>query len=355
MPLDWRLAWKSSGRVVYDPRNWDECTANSAWASCGDNAAIRYDIAGQPYNYYSRVKPNDGYRPYEMMNDCWRSEYSGKPNKVGADFQMFSTEQDLLAKTNAWTHCSNDDCDGGHLVGYPRDCGPTEAVAFKWHLIKGSIFCKKQEGFGQGDVEFYITVCGGWSPPLCGGLGWDVMAILLSAAVLYVLGGVLLNKKLYGTPGGLAGAVPHRAFWMHVYGLAVDGVAFVRAGGRRKRGGAAVSQAYAVDDRATPLLLPGSSGGSARAAKSEKKKSGGSSSKAKKSKQKASSRQISSDGSSSKKKSSDGDGGGSASLSEQGPPGWSGHAAALAEQRDQAVHSSQQKIKVVTSGGSAQA
>ena len=57
---------------------------------------------------------------------------------------------------------------------------------------------------------------------------------------------------------------------------------------------------------------------------------------------------------SSKKKSLDGDGGGSASLSDQGP-GWSGNAAALAEQRDQAVHSSQQKIKVVISGGSAQA
>jgi hypothetical protein len=340
--IDWRLAWKSKGRVIYDPANWDECTANSAWASCGDNAAIRYDIAGVPYNYYSRVKPDDGFRPYEMMNDCWRSEYSGKPNKIGSDFQMFQTEADLVAKSNPWTHCSNDDCGGNHLVGYPRDCGATAAVAFKWHLIKGSIFCSEQPGFGQGDVSFYISVCGGWTPPLCGGLGWQVVLVLLGIPLVYLVGGILFNKQWRGNKG--AEALPHRSFWLFVHGLVLDGMAFSRPGGQQRRAGRNVTRgATAVyaspPDSDAPLLQGGARGEGSKVLSLGKEKS----SKTKSKKRSGKSKQSSHVSSPAKKEpcsSSEARLGGAACETAA--------ARALLEQRDTTVHSSQAKV-IVTS------
>ena len=65
------------------------------------------------------------------MSDCWRSvQKAGAPNKLGADFDIYSSEKDFFARQPAWTYCNYDDC--GNHVGFPRDCGPTGAIGYQW-------------------------------------------------------------------------------------------------------------------------------------------------------------------------------------------------------------------------------
>jgi len=54
----------------------------------------------------------------------WSSTY----NTLGNEFNLYSTLDDALAGTNAWTYCNYDDSG----IGMFRDCGPDGHVAHEW-------------------------------------------------------------------------------------------------------------------------------------------------------------------------------------------------------------------------------
>ena len=155
----WKLAYKTTGEVKEGANEgWSSDTVNAAFRSCDKHdAAIRYDVGGKPHSYYRRthgpdtvttpLNPKewdksptcgqcDGFDAFELMSGCWRSKQSkGAGNKIGDDFQMFSTEKDFSGRTSSggigggWTFCNYDDCP--HHVGFPRDCGPTKQTECK--------------------------------------------------------------------------------------------------------------------------------------------------------------------------------------------------------------------------------
>ena len=148
-------------------------------------------VNGKPHSYYRRTHGPDGdfhnegkkksdaeawekegqkFSAWELITGCWRSkQQTGAPNKLGEDFQMFSSEPEFFARSPAWTFCNYDDC--AHKVGYPRDCGPTGDIKFAWHGFEGGIAPRVT------NVEFHINTCNGWTPPVVelggyGTFGW---------------------------------------------------------------------------------------------------------------------------------------------------------------------------------------
>ena len=58
------------------------------------------------------------------------------------------------------------------------------------------------------------------------------MTAVFLAVLCYVVSGVVYNWKQNGAKVGVA-ALPHRSFWLEVYSLVKDGVAFARAPNQR--------------------------------------------------------------------------------------------------------------------------
>eukprot|EP01047_Picozoa_sp_COSAG01_P026697 COSAG01_NODE_1729_length_9372_cov_17.444948_3_plen_181_part_00 len=170
----------------------------------------------------------------------------------------------------------------------------------------------------------------------------------------YLLVGSAYNKR-YGGIADLRGIwdarlLPHRGFWIHLHGLVLDGVAFSRA---RLRGGGGGGGGGGVRERMVGSGGGGSSGRSrgsvagsegstksGRSAKStksskSKKKSGGKSNRGKDRGVAGSSRGDTEESAAA-----------AAAAAERSGPGWSGATAALEEQVEEHVHSSQAKVKV---------
>ena len=118
------------------------------------------------------------------MADCWRSvQKGGAPNKLGVDFEMFSTEKDFFARQPVWKSCDYDDCKSH--VGYPRDCGPNGPVDYQWHLFEGG-----DGRHASGDVAFYVNTCNNWElkhPISAGDLGDQLVLLILLGFGGYLL------------------------------------------------------------------------------------------------------------------------------------------------------------------------
>ena len=180
-----------------------------------------------------------------------------------------------------------------------------------------------------------------------GGSQWGqtVLLVLLISGGVYLGGGVAFGsitgrgRRNDGKLGPLS-AHPHTQLWLEIAGLAGDGVALVRGRGGARRGGGGASMSgssplLSSKDKKHKREKPQKGSGSGRSDKSSKKK----------------------DKKDKRAKSGGGRGRGERAalvdkcVASAGPvvcagPGWSGSAAELAERRDGASHSSQQKIKV---------
>ena len=159
-------------------------------------------VNGKPHSYYRRTHGPDGdfhnegkkksdaeawekegqkFSAWELITGCWRSkQQTGAPNKLGEDFQMFSSEPEFFARSPAWTFCNYDDC--AHKVGYPRDCGPAGQNTFAWHGFEGGIAPRVT------NVEFHINTCNGWTPPVVelggyGTFGWYAARLSLASGL----------------------------------------------------------------------------------------------------------------------------------------------------------------------------
>jgi hypothetical protein len=174
-----------------------------------------------------------------------------------------------------------------------------------------------------------------------GRLGWQFVLAVLGGAAVYAGGGSALNRRRSGLSG--AASLPHREFWLQMQGLVQDGVRFARTrSGLRAAGGRAHSSGTGS----------GSGGGGGKQKQTQREKEnrrekgkepkGNDKKHAKGEKRAAAKKDISSRD----------DGGGSEPLvtSRSSGAGWEGAQRLLAEQRDEAVHSSQQKVKVTAVG-----
>eukprot|EP01052_Picozoa_sp_SAG31_P022135 SAG31_NODE_1747_length_7364_cov_5.070750_5_plen_288_part_00 len=262
------------------------------------------------------------------------TQKTGAPNKLGDDFQMYSTEQDFFARSPAWTFCNYDDCD--HHVGFPRDCGPSGQTSYKWHSFSGA------PAGGQTDVSFYVNTCNGWSPPAIelgpvNSFGWEFIILCLFGVLLYLVPGMYLEHRKSGAKG--FAALPHRAFWMNLRALVKDGIEFSRTCVSGSRPLTASQQSAAVksedslgqkrSDRKNRSLI------GSKASKSRKSRTSDTGGKTKKTTQMKSSKTQKSNDALHSSLIDDGDK--QVDLMAQ---------KTLQEQRDVGVHSSQQKIKV---------
>ena len=75
--------------------------------------------------YYKRLTDLQSFDAYNHMIVTWSNEN----NVLGTDFNLYSSESDMLADRNAWTYCNYGDPD----VGFARDCGPSGPASDQWN------------------------------------------------------------------------------------------------------------------------------------------------------------------------------------------------------------------------------
>jgi hypothetical protein len=216
----------------------------------------------------------------------------------------------------------------------------------------------------QIDTSYRCLQCGNllFSKNIVGGVWSDTTGVRRCS---YLLVGSAWNKR-YGGITDLRGIwdarlLPHRGFWIHLHGLVLDGVAFSRArlrggggggggsGGVRERmvgsGGGGRSRGSVAGSEGSTK-----SGRSAQSTKSSKskKKSGGKSNRGKDRGVAGSSRGDTEEAAAAAAAAGAGElrYAGAAAGAERSGPGWSGATAALEEQVEEQVHSSQAKVKV---------
>eukprot|EP01001_Neometanema_parovale_P005030 NODE_1771_length_1613_cov_307.518121_g1685_i0.p1 GENE.NODE_1771_length_1613_cov_307.518121_g1685_i0~~NODE_1771_length_1613_cov_307.518121_g1685_i0.p1 ORF type:complete len:480 (-),score=153.38 NODE_1771_length_1613_cov_307.518121_g1685_i0:174-1556(-) len=125
-----------SGSAFSTASQWDpvahtdsKATVDSMFAKSG---VFRRDcpncIETHKTIYYKRLTPIPaGFSIFDNMFKTW----SSVNNKLHVDFQLYSSEADMKANTNAWTCCNFDDPG----VAFPRDCGSTACVGGQWNSI----------------------------------------------------------------------------------------------------------------------------------------------------------------------------------------------------------------------------
>merc|ERR1711998_742410 len=75
--------------------------------------------------YYRRLTDPSPVSVYDLMRQNWFDAN----NVRGTDFNIYSSETDAYANSNAWAYCNYDDPG----IGFPRDCGKTGGVGNQWN------------------------------------------------------------------------------------------------------------------------------------------------------------------------------------------------------------------------------
>ena len=76
--------------------------------------------------YYRRLTPlPEGFNLLDTLMNNWFSQ----SNLLNEDFSLHSTYEDAVLGVNGWEICNYDDPG----VGFPRDCGPKDAIGHQWN------------------------------------------------------------------------------------------------------------------------------------------------------------------------------------------------------------------------------
>ena len=185
------------------------------------------------------------------------------------------------------------------------------------------------------------------------------LAVLLPLAALYAGGGVLYGRSRGAGPsaeGGAWKAHPHSRHWEQLSGLVLDGVVFLRARVSGKAGYEPVDEGRRRGSRAgkegkrrgSEAQLGGSPSDSGKEKRERRESKSGKSGRERRASKGGRERRPSKSGKKDKKKAPP-----PPELDEPpaaADPGVEGFSGALAEKREEEVHSSQAKIKIVSLG-----
>ena len=98
-----------------------------------DCPVVQYNRNGNVHSVYKRILPiPSGFNAYQVFTYTWASAN----NKLNVDFEIYDSLADLESEQGKWKFCNYDDPD----VGYPRDCGKTNAVWNTWFSMPGGRF-----------------------------------------------------------------------------------------------------------------------------------------------------------------------------------------------------------------------
>jgi hypothetical protein len=97
-------------------------------------------IVSHRHVYYRRITPLPGQSTLNFL-DLFLSNWISKNNVINVDFELYSTYEDAMSRTNKWTYCNYDE----PSVGFPRDCGVTAYTPCQWNSYKKA---------GCGTVEY---------------------------------------------------------------------------------------------------------------------------------------------------------------------------------------------------------
>ena len=82
--------------------------------------------------YYRRYTPRGSLNIFDLLSSNWVDTN----NKRGQDFDIFSTYQDALSRTNAWKFCNYN----SQKIGFPGSCGPSGQIGGQWNSwISGGV------------------------------------------------------------------------------------------------------------------------------------------------------------------------------------------------------------------------
>jgi hypothetical protein len=103
--------------------------------------------------YYRRLTPVPAtLNLFDLFHDNFFTDANSK-NVPGVDFKLFSSYEDALALKNNWTYC---DKRGSDLVGFPRDCSPTDYVSCQATSLSRMSSCSNEEDYSAVSYGFYI-------------------------------------------------------------------------------------------------------------------------------------------------------------------------------------------------------
>ena len=74
--------------------------------------------------YYLRLTSLQNLSLYETLKNEWSDTASKGPNEFNQDFELYSTLQGALQRTNRWTHCDFN----ANKIGFPGGCAPTSEL-----------------------------------------------------------------------------------------------------------------------------------------------------------------------------------------------------------------------------------
>eukprot|EP01041_Mallomonas_annulata_P010098 gene10098-21038_t len=144
---DWiQILSNRDGEVVL---NYGQNTINNVFLSYG-TGIFKYVISGNVYNVYKRLTSKD-FNLYSNLALMW----SDNNNILNKDFQMFSTYADLVSGNAPWQFCNYVE-NMNYYTGYPRDCGPTGPVIFKWT----SFIPPPRHPYRQYNADIWLQVTG---------------------------------------------------------------------------------------------------------------------------------------------------------------------------------------------------
>ncbi len=129
---EWSVVYATGS---YGDTPYDESTFNESFRATPNHIVKRECdgcLPGYEEIYYKRLTHVDKFNVGYVLVDTWSKQTSdGLPNILGQDFNIYSTYEDALAGTNAWSSCNYDDAG----IGFPRDCGDNGLIGGQWNSL----------------------------------------------------------------------------------------------------------------------------------------------------------------------------------------------------------------------------
>jgi hypothetical protein len=136
-----------------------EAAFNAIWKTSRNEILYRYCddcIESHKKIFMRRLGDFENNLPFDMLQTVLEDWYIAPSNKLGTNFDLYTTYEDALAQTNKWVFCNYGDPSniGDPNIGFPRDCGKNGYVGGNWNSIDRNTGLKLRNGRNN----FYFAV-----------------------------------------------------------------------------------------------------------------------------------------------------------------------------------------------------